>query len=641
MKKLLFFHLVCLFFASTVYATSRITVTKDVEGGVMSHVTAWQTEAGTTPVAIEGGKIKFRGDSLAIPDSSKTPYIYEGGEIIFRADKIALPDSGKTPYQKTGSNVIFRPDFLITDSGNTIWRLSESFESDVTSIGTASETFLVVDSQALTGTSDAVPQNVHVKVMRGGGFTSASGTTLNFHGTFEAPLMAVFGTGVSPTWTNNPVIYARWFGTSNAAMQKMARIINYPATIVFTHDNSSGTTTGYVASASVTFDDDVNFRLEPGAQITPDTGITVTVSGTVTAGPYQIFGGAGTVDLTGSGIRYGKWWAGGNDTFEPNTSNAVDLGSSSRKFKDAYVDGTGNIDTLQLESGTAVNDIKDEDNMISNSATALATQQSIKAYMDTNSPLPRSYLAGLGMSNAVDTSHDIAIAVGKARNSTDAHNIQFTSGLTKQIDANWAAGDEAGGFPSGVTLGSGTTTYHVFVIYNSTSGVTDAGFDSSLTASNLLTDATGYTAYRRIGSVIITSGNTIYQFIQNGDEFYFKNTFLDQSNNVITSTSKLLGLSTPKGITTKAIFNFHISSTSTRRTIYFSSPSVTDQLPATTTAPAGQWTTPNPTANDISAGGSHGMVWTNTSGQIRARASNNMSLYLTTIGWIDRRGRDD
>ena len=67
---------------------------------------------------------------------------------------------------------------------------------------------------------------------------------------------------------------------------------------------------------------------------------------------------------------------------EPTTNNDIDLGSSSKQFKDLHLDGTATIDGLALPT-TTITDILDEDNMSSNSATALATQQSIKAYVDT------------------------------------------------------------------------------------------------------------------------------------------------------------------------------------------------------------------------------------------------------------------
>ena len=67
----------------------------------------------------------------------------------------------------------------------------------------------------------------------------------------------------------------------------------------------------------------------------------------------------------------------------PDADNTYDLGSSAKQWKDLYINGTANIDTLTLTSGASVTTINDEDNMSSDSATALATQQSIKAYVDS------------------------------------------------------------------------------------------------------------------------------------------------------------------------------------------------------------------------------------------------------------------
>jgi len=66
---------------------------------------------------------------------------------------------------------------------------------------------------------------------------------------------------------------------------------------------------------------------------------------------------------------------------EPTTDNDIDLGSSSKEFKDLYIDGVAYLDSVAMPT-TTVTDILDEDSMSSNSATALATQQSIKAYVD-------------------------------------------------------------------------------------------------------------------------------------------------------------------------------------------------------------------------------------------------------------------
>ena len=67
----------------------------------------------------------------------------------------------------------------------------------------------------------------------------------------------------------------------------------------------------------------------------------------------------------------------------PSTDGARDLGASGLEFKDLYIDGTANIDSLTLGSGETVVSILDEDAMGSDSATSLATQQSIKAYVDS------------------------------------------------------------------------------------------------------------------------------------------------------------------------------------------------------------------------------------------------------------------
>ena len=68
---------------------------------------------------------------------------------------------------------------------------------------------------------------------------------------------------------------------------------------------------------------------------------------------------------------------------EPTTNNDIDLGSSSKQFKDGHFAGTLNVGGVAVGGGSSIGTILDEDDMSSNSDTALATQQSIKAYVDT------------------------------------------------------------------------------------------------------------------------------------------------------------------------------------------------------------------------------------------------------------------
>ena len=98
---------------------------------------------------------------------------------------------------------------------------------------------------------------------------------------------------------------------------------------------------------------------------------------------------------------------------KPKTTNTLDIGTNLLKFKDVYITGTANLPTvdidagaidgavigansaaagtftnltastnLTLASGATVTAILDEDNLASDSDTSLATQQSIKAYVD-------------------------------------------------------------------------------------------------------------------------------------------------------------------------------------------------------------------------------------------------------------------
>ena len=67
----------------------------------------------------------------------------------------------------------------------------------------------------------------------------------------------------------------------------------------------------------------------------------------------------------------------------PVTTNDIDLGTGSLEFKNLYLAGTASLGSLVFPSGATVTAILDEDDMVSDSSTSLATQQSIVSYVSS------------------------------------------------------------------------------------------------------------------------------------------------------------------------------------------------------------------------------------------------------------------
>jgi len=131
------------------------------------------------------------------------------------------------------------------------------------------------------------------------------------------------------------------------------------------------------------------------------------------------------------------------------------------------------------------------------------------------------FIGGLTISNnGSDAAHDIDIAVGSARDYTDAVTMtQGTAALTKRIDATWVVGDGNGGLDSTDTVGA-NTGYGVYLIRRSDTGVVDVLISSDMTAAgSALTMPTNYDQKRLIGWVRTNAASNIFTFIQSGNYF--------------------------------------------------------------------------------------------------------------------------
>lgn len=194
------------------------------------------------------------------------------------------------------------------------------------------------------------------------------------------------------------------------------------------------------------------------------------------------------------------------------------------------------LGTVRIQHGTA---------QWSNSPTVVAASQVAvrkPVYID---PINRPILAN----DAGDADHDIEFGIGMVADSTGKYVLELTSALVKQLDATWAAGTAAGGRATGFTLpATDRSTVHHFLI-GKLDGDTviqvDAGFDDSVTATNLLSDS-GYDVYRRVGSTLINATDDFYTFEQYGHKFYIEEHVFTTS--LLTGSFADYGTDSPTGL---------------------------------------------------------------------------------------------
>jgi hypothetical protein len=228
------------------------------------------------------------------------------------------------------------------------------------------------------------------------------------------------------------------------------------------------------------------------------------------------------------------------------------------------------------------------------------------------------------LSQAADADHDILFSSGRVNDSGGDKILDLSSGLTKQLDAIFAEGDNLGGLFLGAIAAD--TAYACFVIEKDSDGSIDAGFDTDPDAANI---PAGFTAYRRIGWVITDGSSNIIDFVQDGDYFYYKDQILDVNDSSPGTTENIVSMSMPPSV--QGVFGIDLNDTGSRQVLVTSTPQ-TDSVPSST----------NNTLR-VNAGGQIQSVEavreTNASGQIRYRSSNATvdALRIYSRGWIDQR----
>lgn len=252
---------------------------------------------------------------------------------------------------------------------------------------------------------------------------------------------------------------------------------------------------------------------------------------------------------------------------------------------------------------------------------------------DVGGQLLRGHLYGLSLANnATDATNDIDIATGSAASDgTTPHLMVLSSALTKRLDATWAVGSGNGGLDTGAIA---NTTYHVWLIQRSDTGVVDCLFSTSVTSPTM---PTNYDRKRRIGSIIRESA-AIVVFSQLGD------TFLRAAKNDMNTspgtTAIPVALSVPAGLEVTALIRGDVidggAGSIAGGLALLTSLREADRVPSTIPGDYDAqvyFTNSTPTAFKAS-------LITNSSRQIRVRAGNaTVGVRIATYGWIDTRGR--
>ena len=184
-------------------------------------------------------------------------------------------------------------------------------------------------------------------------------------------------------------------------------------------------------------------------------GGNLTVTGNATIAGNLTFGDAATDTVAFS--------ADVASNLLPSVDNTYDLGAAGSEWKDLYIDGTANIDSLVADTadinggtvdgvtigGSSAGDITyanlsdgtiiitafaDEDDMVSNSATLVPTQQSVKAYVDAQVTAQDLDIVGDTGTDAIDLdSETITFAGG-----TGITSVVTTGTVTHNIDSTVA-----------------------------------------------------------------------------------------------------------------------------------------------------------------------------------------------------------
>lgn len=211
----------------------------------------------------------------------------------------------------------------------------------------------------------------------------------------------------------------------------------------------------------------------------------------------------------------------------PVTDNDIDLGTGALEFKDLYLDGTANIDTLVIGSSTGVTSVDTDLSSVSASDDTLASAKAIKTYIDAQ-------VTAQDLDFQADTGGALSIDL-------DSETLTFTGGTG--IDTSGASNAVTFAIDSTVATltGTQTLTNKTVNLTNNTLTGTTAEFNTALSDGNFTTLAGSETLTNK---TIDTANNTITvveadisdlgAYITASSTDTLTNKTIDTANNTIT-----------------------------------------------------------------------------------------------------------
>lgn len=252
---------------------------------------------------------------------------------------------------------------------------------------------------------------------------------------------------------------------------------------------------------------------------------------------------------------------------------------------------------------------------------------------------PIGYISGLTLARASATTFTVAPGACANEDGGTQYDMALASTFTKSL-STWAAGSGNGGLDSGAIAAN--TWYHVHLIRKDVDQSIDVLLSTSPTAPTSM--PSGYTARRRLGSILTNGSSQIVAFSQFGDQFLWGAAVVDLDAANPGSAAVSRTLSTPLGV--KVLADISVggwSQTSLAGGIVVSSLDVSDQAAQLgTTAALSGFSSTSASGSGSQWEFSSMLVRTNTSSQIRTRCSTggvNDRIGIITRGWIDSRGK--